>query len=311
MKSILWSDHLSVSATKRNLILSTFGKAGQNWLNELEATHIDAVHHWGLTFVSSLPSELFFICRVNSDKFGPAVLKSGVPDESFQAQISATSEFSATGAVRVFDDLPSKGLLLMEDLNPGIPLSETPELKAREIFCTLLRPLKKQKTPTRGQCDYKIFFDEAGSVFQKHKHKGTVDSKLIDSGQTILKTMKSMPAEVQQLCHGDLHQQNILSHGNEWKIIDPKGVIAPFEFELAAFIRNGIPETATSESLSQLLNERVCHFAHSLDLSGPAILRSGFVSTLLATLYGDEDDSPVRWRFEQVTNALFQMLSHD
>ena len=52
MKSILWSDHLSVSATKRNLILSTFGKAGQNWLNELEATHINATNHWGLTFVT-------------------------------------------------------------------------------------------------------------------------------------------------------------------------------------------------------------------------------------------------------------------
>lgn len=302
---------LSVSATKRNLILSTFGKAGQNWLNELEATHINAANHWGLTFISSLPSELFFMCRVISDNFGPAVLKSGVPDESFQAQICATKEFSTLGAVRVFDDLPSKGLLLMEDLSPGTPLSETPELKAREIFCTLLRPLKNHKTPTRSQCDYKIFCDEAGSVFQKHELKGTVDSKLIVTGQTILKTMKSKSVEAQQLCHGDLHQQNILSQGNEWKIIDPKGVIAPFECELAAFIRNGIPETITSESLSHLLNERVCHFAHSLDLSGLAILKSAFVSTLLATLYAYEDDSPVRERFEQVTNALFQMLSHD
>ena len=27
------------------------------------------------------------------------------------------------------------------------------------------------------------------------------------------------------LLHGDLHQENILSHGNDWVVIDPKGVI--------------------------------------------------------------------------------------
>jgi len=27
------------------------------------------------------------------------------------------------------------------------------------------------------------------------------------------------------LLHGDLHQDNILSHGDDWLVIDPKGVI--------------------------------------------------------------------------------------
>lgn len=40
------------------------------------------------------------------------------------------------------------------------------------------------------------------------------------------------------LLHGDLHQDNILSNGNDWLIIDPKGVIGPPINEMWAFVED-------------------------------------------------------------------------
>jgi streptomycin 6-kinase len=38
----------------------------------------------------------------------------------------------------------------------------------------------------------------------------------------------------EKFLHGGLHQDNILQRGNEWTIIDPKGVVGEIEFEAAA-----------------------------------------------------------------------------
>jgi len=47
------------------------------------------------------------------------------------------------------------------------------------------------------------------------------------------KLLKSGESEF--VLHGDLHHDNILSHGDAWLAIDPKGVVGEKAFELAAF----------------------------------------------------------------------------
>ena len=42
------------------------------------------------------------------------------------------------------------------------------------------------------------------------------------------------------LIHGDCHHYNILSHGDEWRVIDPKGVIGAREYEVAPFMLNPV-----------------------------------------------------------------------
>jgi streptomycin 6-kinase len=40
------------------------------------------------------------------------------------------------------------------------------------------------------------------------------------------------------LLHGDLHQENILSNGNDWVVIDPKGVVGDPIHEIWACVEN-------------------------------------------------------------------------
>jgi streptomycin 6-kinase len=44
--------------------------------------------------------------------------------------------------------------------------------------------------------------------------------------------------EAQVVLHGDLHHYNILSSGDQWKAIDPKGVIGEPVYETGALLRN-------------------------------------------------------------------------
>jgi len=51
------------------------------------------------------------------------------------------------------------------------------------------------------------------------------------------------------LLHGDLHHENIIKHGDNWVVIDSKGVTGEPAYEVAAFIRNPIPASRTCMGL--------------------------------------------------------------
>lgn len=55
------------------------------------------------------------------------------------------------------------------------------------------------------------------------------------------------------MLHVDLHHDNILQNGNEWLVIDPKGVVGEPAYEVAAFIHNPMPELLTHAD-AQLLS---------------------------------------------------------
>jgi len=59
--------------------------------------------------------------------------------------------------------------------------------------------------------------------------------------------------------HGDLHHFNILSSGDRWLAIDPKGIIGEPEFEPAAYLENKIDpyEPITARKITEKTD---CHF---------------------------------------------------
>jgi streptomycin 6-kinase len=67
--------------------------------------------------------------------------------------------------------------------------------------------------------------------------------------------LKTLDKEV--LLHGDLHHDNILQNGDDWMVIDPKGMIGDPAFEIAAFIRNPIPELLTHKNALNIILERI------------------------------------------------------
>jgi streptomycin 6-kinase len=100
------------------------------------------------------------------------------------------------------------------------------------------------------------------------------------------------PAASDVLLHGDLHHDNILQNGNDWVVIDPKGVIGEPAYEVAAFIRNPIPELLTHADAPNIIHNRIARFANLLELPSQRILDWCFVQAVLSWVWAIEDLSP-------------------
>jgi streptomycin 6-kinase len=64
-------------------------------------------------------------------------------------------------------------------------------------------------------------------------------TKLIDQAKALFADLIATQTS-KMLLHGDFHNYNILSSDNEWRAIDPKGIIGEPEFDLAPFLENEI-----------------------------------------------------------------------
>lgn len=71
-------------------------------------------------------------------------------------------------------------------------------------------------------------------------------------------------------------------NGNDWVVIDPKGVIGESAYEVAAFIRNPMPELLNHADVPNIILNRITHFAKIMELPSQRILDWCFVQAVLA-----------------------------
>lgn len=83
------------------------------------------------------------------------------------------------------------------------------------------------------------------------------------------------------LLQGDLHHDNILKNGDSWVVIDPKRFIGDSVYEVAAFIRNPIPDLLSSDGVLDIVNNRIISFAKILGYQNSRIINWCFVQAVL------------------------------
>ena len=96
--------------------------------------------------------------------------------------------------------------------------------------------------------------------------------------------------------HGDLHHGNVLlDDARGWVVIDPKGVVAELEFEMACALRNPISRVDQWATASQL-EKRARLLARTLGLSEVRLLEWSFAQSVLAAAWEVEDKlDPAPW----------------
>jgi len=72
-------------------------------------------------------------------------------------------------------------------------------------------------------------------------------------------------------------------------VIDPKGVIGEPAYEVVAFIRNPIPELLNHADATNIIHNRIAHFAEFLKLPSQRILDWCFVQAVLSWVWAIED----------------------
>ena len=264
-------------------IINIYGKKGQQWLDDLPKLITQVEATYGLSNLKPVDNLSYNYVLTGFQDSKAIILKLGLDVDGFKREAAALMAFAGFGAVEVL--IENNGLLLLECAVPGVSLkSYFPEKDdgAINITANVIKRLHKVPIPSPHPFPHIKNWLEALDGDLKIPVQPLQKARQLRD--QLLKT-----AEPDVLLHGDLHHDNILQNGNDWVVIDSKGVIGEPAYEVAAFIRNPIPELLNYDDTQNIIHNRVTRFAEFLELPSQRILDWCFVQAVLAWAWALED----------------------
>lgn len=265
-------------------IINIYGEKGKAWLDELPNCLVSATSSkLDLRDLQEVTNLTYNYVLSGFQGDNPIILKLGLDNEALAREAFALKCFAGCGAVNVL--AKDEGMLLLERAVPGTSLKSyfpDREQESIEIACKVMKKLHQANIPEDQAFPHIKDWLEA------------LDGGLEIPLQTLQKAREIRDqllktADPDVLLHGDLYHDNILQNGEGWLVIDPKGVIGEPAYEVAAFIRNPIPELLNHADAQNIIHNRITRFAELLELPYQRILDWCFVQALLAWVWALED----------------------
>lgn len=249
---------------------------------------------WGLSDLHAVPNITHHHVLSGFQGERPVILKLGRDIDALAHEAMILDAFKGFGAVQVIRSEP--GALLLERAVPGLSLRSyfpDKETEAINIVCTLMEKLHQAPIPSSNTLlhvnDWLQALDQAWDI----------PENLLQQARKMRDTLLAS-AEPPVLLHGDLHHDNILEAGESWVVIDPKGVIGERAYEVAAFIRNPIPELLSASDPQEIIKHRIAAFASRASLDPIRIRDWCFVQAVLCWTWAIEDGVEVGY-FRELT----------
>lgn len=259
-----------VPAGVRRTIVSVHGADGETWLQRLDTVLEECQARFGCRVGRWLPGLSYnLLLEARGEDGSDLVLKIGVPNREFSAQVQALRLYRARGAVRRLRSDARVGALLLERLRPGTSLSAVgDEEESLRIFEDVYRKLRRPQ-PARGEPprlqDWGLGLDRMVIAARS----GSLPLDLAEEAATLFRQLLAS-TEQEEFLHGDLHHDNILLGSQGWTAIDPKGVVGDRCYDTAAYLINRLePDLAGAEGT---IGRRIDHLARELGLARPRIL---------------------------------------
>lgn len=263
-------------------IINLYAAKGKQWLTDLPqlVAHLEIAH--GLSHLKPFKNLSYNYVLSGFQGLQPIVLKLGLDSNALKREALVLKAFAGFGTVSVL--VENDGMLLLERAVSGVSLkSYFPENDNDAIHITgeCLKQLHQAPIPSNHSLphikDWLVALDTDLDIPTDtlHKARGLRDELIATSAKPVL-------------LHGDLHHDNILHNGNSWVVIDPKGVIGEPAYEIAAFIRNPMPELLEHPNASDIIDNRINQFAKTLKLSKKRIINWCYVQAVLAWVWALE-----------------------
>jgi len=264
-------------------IINLYGKKGRQWLDYLPNLVTSLAVTYGLSHLKPVNNLSYNYVLSGFQGSQPIILKLGLDVEGLKREAAALMAFSGFGVVKVFSE--NIRFLLLECAVPGVSLkSYFPEKddEATNITANVIKRLHKAPIPSTHTFPH--IKDWLAALDSDLKIPAEYLQKARQLRNQLLKTAKP-----DVLLHGDLHHDNILQNSDDWVVIDPKAVIGESAYEVAAVIRNPMPELLTHDSTQKVIHNRVARFAEFLELPSQRIIDWCFVQAVLAWVWALED----------------------
>jgi streptomycin 6-kinase len=270
-------------------IRGLFGAEGNNWLAHLPELAEEFARRWHLTLSSHFNNLSFnYVISAIRDDGTPAVLKLGVPNFELTSEIEALNAYDGRGVVRLLEADSERGAVLLERLLPGNMLSTLKdEEKSTRIAAEVLKVLWRHEPENHH---FKSIFNWAEGLNKipfLFPQGIPIPSKLIDQAKSLFADL--IPSQnSKMLLHGDFHHYNVLSAGEGWKAIDPKGIIGEPEFDLTPFLENEV-DPKDPATMRKITEKRINLFCEVLGFDAKRVKNWLIAHSILSTWWLVED----------------------
>jgi streptomycin 6-kinase len=215
---------------KQNIV-KIYGKRGEDWLAGL-SHRIEQLHHsWGLSELKPCPNLSYSYVLEGLQGKRPIILKLSPDTDLMDKEAKALNAFQGFGAVSVLDH--KEGILLLERAIPGALLKNSLPKESRiEIACKVIEKLHQAPVPLKEE------FPAIEEWFLSLDKEWDLPKDHLKRARKLKNELVKIDSKRKVLLHGDLHQENILSNGSDWVVIDPKGVIGDPIHEIWACVED-------------------------------------------------------------------------
>ena len=278
-------------------IINLYGEKGKQWLDDLPKLVAKTEVEYGLSNLKPVKNLSYNYVLSGLQGSQPIILKLGLDIDELKREAAALMAFEGFGVVQVL--IENNGLFLQMRASPGVSLKSyfsKNDDEAISITASVIKRLHKAPIPRAHGFPY--IKDWLAALDNGLKIPVQTLQKARELRDQLLK-----PAGPDVLLHGDLHHDNILQNGDDWVVIDPKGVIGEPAYEVAAFIRNPIPELLNHDDSQKIIRNRITGFAELLELPPERILDWCFVQAVLVWVWALEDGCETSY-FEQLTRVF-------
>jgi len=272
-------------------VVDVHGAIGVAWLNRLPSIIADCAKRWSLTVLPPFENLSYnYVAPAIRENGAHVVLKVGVPHPELLREIEALRCFNGEGIVCLLDADPDQGVLMLERLEPGTPLTDLEDdeqvaLLAAQVMLNLWKPAPARHSFAtvagwaNGLRKLRAYFDGGYGPFPP---------ALVDKAEGLFAELLGSEGEP-VLLHGDMHTGNILkSERVPWLAIDPKGVVGDRLYDAATFLCD-LPESRTESELRDILNRRSYQLARVLGFDRELILGWGLAQVVLSGWWSFED----------------------
>ncbi|HYV17205.1 MAG TPA: aminoglycoside phosphotransferase family protein [Conexibacter sp.] len=269
------------------------GAAGRAWLAALPLLVERLADAWSLRLDTPLHGGwVALVYAVTREQDGSeAVLKLSIVDEETRGEAAALRHWDGRGAVRLLDDEPAHGALLLERIRPGTSLLHHPDLdEACSIACGVLRrvwgpPPVDHELPLATDLAAR-WAEQLVSEFGAHGRPFA--DTLLDEAVALCRELAQDPSDV-VVANRDLHRGNVLAAEREpWLLIDPKPLVGERAFDTAHLLRDLLPAEPQAGDVSRL----VARLADELALEPQRIRAWTFVRTIENALWSIRAGEP-------------------
>lgn len=292
---------LNFSQTFIQNILDVYGNNGQVWLDGLpqKLRHVEDL--WAIKLGEPMPNLTYSYVALAQTNNRLAVLKLAPKSERLNREI-CWYQAQKTGCARLISSDKEHGALLLEYLQPGVSLKQKvidgQDDEATEIIAQVIVELNPAKVSDKSP------FPHVSELLKDLELlKGKIPERLFSYSCELFRRLLEVKEDV--LVHGDLHHDNILSHGKGYKAIDPHGYVGPQAFEVGAFMRNPYDCFPEYRSLEETISLRLNILYNLLPFSREEIKGWALAYTLIAASWSVQDHGELPIEHLDIANILF------